>query len=134
MAVFGSAFDDRLQVLATQLLRGQPWDQIAHANVKGSLVKTLKQLHACGVSHGDLSGSNVLITEDSKHIWLLDLDRASLNASDAQNAAICRLSCRRFNPALATAIPDLGFLGVFISQLSIANFAALTSYRKMTGC
>ena len=96
VAAFGAAFDNRLQVLATQLLRGQPWDQMAHADIKGSLVKCLEQLHACGVSHGDLSGSNVLITEDSKHVWLLDLDRATLNASATQKAGDLQIVSSEF--------------------------------------
>jgi tRNA A-37 threonylcarbamoyl transferase component Bud32 len=83
-------------VTATQYIRGRYLDPARDQHLLPQLESALAAAHACGVAHGDLRESNVLVQSEpdgGQRAWLIDWGDAALGASQ-QDMEADRLSLR----------------------------------------
>ena len=53
--------------------------RLASGGLVEALARGIAELHDCGVTHGDLKWSNILVDEKDNRLWFVDLDSAKLH-------------------------------------------------------
>ena len=53
--------------------------RLASGGLIEALARGIAALHECGVTHGDLKWSNILVDEKDNRLWFVDLDSAKLH-------------------------------------------------------
>ena len=81
----------------------------------GALAKNIARMHSSGVSHGDLKWSNILVHEEKKELWFVDLDSAKLYGQSPNTKAVAR-DLARFLLSAQEAGVEEAILERFIDQ------------------
>lgn len=74
-------------VTATRYVKGRHLNPSTDQHLRPQLERALAAAHACGVAHGDLRESNVLVQEEaggSQRAWLIDWGNATLCATQQE--------------------------------------------------
>jgi len=76
-------------VIATRYVKARYFNPCTDQHLRQQLERALAAAHACGLSHGDLRDSNVLVEEAAggkQRAWLIDWGHAVLRATQEDMA------------------------------------------------